>query len=635
MIGKLRDLFGRFPKVFWTAQTFELLERGAYYSMMPIIVVHAIYNVGLPIWLGAIITVFMYPFQYGLPMATGALAEKVGYKRQIILAFLILTSAYIFLALAFNTATMIFSVMAVGIGIGTYKPLISATVAKCTSDKDRNLAYSIYYWIVNLAAFLIPLMFALMIMANILTQSSYYIIFLAGAGLVSINVITAITIFEEVPRSGKVKTVGDAVNNIKIAMRDKKFVVMVLLIGGFWALYSTMLNALPLIMFGFDRLPEWFDIMLLGVFNPMTIIIAGIPLAKFIEKVESMRVVLAGIMIYLIGMAIIGFTLQWEIVIFGIIIVSIGEFIVAPGYMAFVSKLAPKDKVSAYVGCNFLSYMIGLLGGTFVFGLIVTYVGTELEMPHFFYGITIAIGLALLIAFIVYYWTWGQDIIQRAKRIRELEEGISEEPVIPSEYKEPILFRIFDNKMSVMVCLVLIPIILITTMGMPRYNFRDPFEEPEEEPKISWVDITFEATTSGYTNERQSVEMPFTIGDDIKRLTSVSCTLTWTDEPSQYFQGTNEPDEFQVSIQAPNGDIEASGFSTSGSVSASMEVNFTQSGYTENYIGQWVIIVEAGDCGDDSAFIALGGVRTTADDGNDWDLEYSYVYEAPEENQNS
>ena len=114
-------------------------------------------------------------------------------------------------------------------------------------------------------------------------------------------------------------------------------------------------------------------------------------------------------------------------------------------YLApFVSKLATKEKVSAYVGCNFISYMIGLLGGTIVFGAIVNYVGAELEMPHFFYGILMAFGLTLLVIFIVYYWTWGQDIIARAKRIKEMEEGISEQPVIPSDKKDPILFRIFD-----------------------------------------------------------------------------------------------------------------------------------------------------------------------------------------------
>ncbi len=454
---------------------------------------------------------------------------------------------------------------------------------------------------------------------------------MVGGILVFVNIFTAITVFEEVPRSGEVKTVGDAWNNIKLAMSDKKFVVMVLLIGGFWALYSTFLNALPLIMFGFGFLPGWFSVMLLGVFNPGTIILLGIPLAKFIEKVESMRVVLTGIMIYIIGMMIIGYSLMWQLVIIGIIIASIGEFIVAPGYMAFVSKLAPQDKKSAYIGCNFISYMIGLLGGTFVFGTIAAVVATEMEMPHFFYGIVMAVGLSLLILFILYYWTWGQDIIERAKRIRELEEGISEESEITSDYVEPVIFRIFDNRMSVIVCVFLIPIVLITTVGMPSYHFEDPFEEPKEPPKLPLIDITFEETTSGYTNERQSVEYPFTISEEIERLTSVSCTLTWTDEPTQYFQGTNEPDEFQVSILSPNNEIETSGFSTSGSVSVSMEVNFTQSDYRENYIGQWVIIVEAGECGDDSSRL---GFRTTPDDGNDWGLEYSYTYKVEQGTEN-
>ena len=627
MLGKL----GRLPKVFWIAQTFELLERGAYYSMMPILVVHAVYNVGLPVWLGAILTVFMYPFQYGLPLLTGALGEKVGYKKQIIVAFTILTFAYIFLASAFNWVTMIFAVMAVGIGIGTYKPLISSTVAKSTSDKDRNFAYSVYYWIVNLAAFIIPLSFALALLFDVITQSEYYIIFLFGAGFVSINILTGISFFEEVPRSGKVKTVGDVIDNIKIAMRDKKFVVMVLLIGGFWALYSTFLNALPLIMFGFDRLPGWFDVMLLGVFNPMTIIIAGIPLARYIEKVESLRVVLAGLVIYIIGMAIIGYSLQWGVVIFGIIIVSIGEFIIAPGYMAFVSKLAPKEKVSSYVGCNFLSYMIGLLGGTFVFGMIVTYVATELEMPHFFYGITISIGLALLIAFIIYYWTWGQDIIARAKRIKELEEGVSEETELPPDYKEPIIFRLFDNKMSVIICVILIPIVLMTTMGMPKYDFKDPFAEEEEPPPIPLIDIINAESTSGYTNENSVIDIPITI--DKEKLVVISCSLTWTDEATSYFQGTNEPDEFQVILIAPNGDEFESGFSTTGlvSVNTGTKLNYSASNFRDNYLGQWTIRVQAGDCGDD---FSRFGLRSTADTGNDWDLDYSYTFKVEDKSQN-
>jgi MFS family permease len=628
---KLKGL-SRFPRVFWVVQTFEVMERGAYYSMMPIIVVHAIWNVGLPPWLGFIITAFMYPFQYGLPILTGALAERVGYKRQIIFAFIILTSAYVFLSFAFNTVTMILAVMAVGIGIGSYKPLISATVAKCTSSEDRNLAYAIYYWFVNLAAFLIPLIFVIVIFLGVIQQSTYHIIFLCGAVLVSVNIFTAILVFEEVPRSGEVKTVADAVNNIKIAMKDKKFVVMVLLIGGFWALYSTFLNVLPTVLYGFRRLPEWFDVMLLGVFNPFTIIALGIPLAKYIEKIESMRVVLTGIMIYLIGLTIIGFTLQWTFVIIGIIIASIGEFIVAPGYMAFVSKLATKEKVSAYVGCNFISYMVGLLGGTFVFGIIANYVGVELEMPHFFYGILLSFGLALLVTFVIYYWTWGQDIIERAKRIKEMEEGIDKKSEIPSDYKEPIMFRIFDNKLSVIVCLVLIPIVLFSTFGMGTLTFYPP-EEEEEEPEINWAEDYDllpgdPISISGESNEgEEKIESREIKEANIK---SITFTLTWEDEPNIDLRYNNEPDEFILAVESPDGkNYGPKSEPNPPGGQGSIPITITFDPYIDPFLngtGFYNITITCDYCGDQVLWRPSAGLQDVADNSNTWALAIEYEY---------
>ncbi|UCE75416.1 MAG: MFS transporter [Methanomassiliicoccales archaeon] len=633
---KLKGL-SKFPRVFWVSQTFEILERGAYYSMMPIIVVHAIWNVGLPIWLGAMITAFMYPFQYGLPIFTGALAERVGYKRQITFAFIVLTLAYLFLAFAFNTITMILAVITVGIGIGSYKPLISATVAKCTSSEDRNLAYAIYYWFVNLAAFLIPFIFVIVIFLGAIQRSTYHVIFICGACLVSINIITALFIFEEVPRSGEVKTVGDAVNNIKMAMKDKKFVVMVILIGGFWMLYSSFLNALPLILFGFRRLPGWFDVMLLGVFNPFTIIALGIFLARYIEKVESMRVVLTGIMIYLIGLAIIGYSLQWVLVIFGIVIASIGEFIVAPGYMAFVSKLAVKEKVSAYVGCNFISYMIGLLGGTFVFSLIVNYVGVELEMPHFFYGILLAFGLGLLITFVIYYWTWGQDIIERAKKIKEMEEGTDEKSETPSDYKEPIIFQIFDNKLSVIVCAILIPIVLFSTFSMGTLTFYPPEEEEEELPAFNVEDYNIiDGTSFGFSgtlSEGGSASETITIyigeGEYLEEgefLKSIRFELSWEDEPDQnvgpfgLISLENQPDEFLMSVaEGENFTKEDTGTNPHGG-EGRIEITFNFDHDTIESIngtGEWEVEVTLDYCGD---FEDPTGLYTEVDNSNSYNL---------------
>jgi MFS family permease len=618
----LKDKFkslSKFPKVFWVVQTFEVMERGAYYSMMPIIVVHAIWNVGVPKEWGVLITAFMYPFQYGLPILTGALAERIGYKRQIIFAFIVLSLGYVLLSSAFNTATMILAVIVVGIGIGSYKPLISATVAKCTSSEDRNLAYAIYYWFVNLAAFTIPLIFVIVIFLGVIQQSTYHIIFLCGAVLVSINILTAIFVFKEVPRSGEVKTVADAVNNIKIAMKDKKFVVMVILIGGFWALYSSFLYALPFILFGIRRLPEWFDVMLLGVFNPFTIIALGIPLAKYIEKIESMRVILTGIMIYLIGLAIIGFTLQWAYVIVGIVIASIGEFIVAPGYMSFVSKLATKEKVSAYVGCNFISYMIGLLGGTIVFGSIVVYVGAELEMSHFFYGILMAFGLFLLVVFVIYYWTWG------------------EQSEIPSDKKDPILFRIFDSKLSVIVCLVLIPVVLFSTFTMGTLTFYTPEDIDVGVPSFKLEDYTIVPrdllSESGTLNVGQTATESITINmgetEFIKEgelLKSITAELTWTDEADEgiIIVWQNQPDEFSMTVffEGNTTDSESGSNPQGGEgiieITSDVDHDFTES---ENGLGEWVVDITLESTG---GF----GIPLYTDNSNSYDLKVTAeVYE--------
>jgi len=621
----------RFPKVFWIAQTFEMMERGAYYSMMPIIAYHAIYNVGLPEWLGALIAAFMYPFQYGLPIFTGALAEKVGYKRQMIFAFIVLTIAYFFLASAYNTYTMIFAMMSVGIGIGSYKPLISATVAKCTSSEDRNLAYSVYYLVVNIAAFAFPLVFFGMEMAGYLDKSDYALVFIAGGVMVAVNIVTAAFIFEEVPRSGKVKTVGDAIKNIKLAVNDKKFVVMVFLIGGFWALYSTMLYALPIIIFGFRWNPWYLTPMLLGIFNPLTIIALGMPLGKFTEKVESLRVLLGGLVVYLCGLVVIGLFIQsWSMIVIGIIIASIGEFLIAPGYLSFISKLAPKENISAYIGCNFISYMIGLLGGTIVFGLIVAHVAVTLERPHFFYGILISFGFILLFLFTLYYQTWGQDIIKRARRIREEEEGtpyLDEAEALSKAQKEPILFRIFDNKVILVVSLILVPVTLIGTYSIGTYNYIGPAKEGVEEG-IVWEDdftlMSIDFEDSGAQQENSDDAIDFVI--PAPNVVSATFTLTWQDEPAASNRQTNEPDEFTLEVSPPNNASTESSSSDAGSITISIEFEPQTTEYY-NGTGNYEVTISLGNCGDHepTVFDPLG-LRTTPDNGNTWSISVKFEY---------
>jgi MFS family permease len=651
--GKIGSLFSRFPKVYWTVLSFELLERGAYYSMMPILAIHFAWNVGLPIWFVAILTIFMYPFQYALPILTSALAEKVGYRRQMIFGFTVLAFAYIFLSIAFNILTAILAVMAIGFGIGCYKPLVSSTIAKSTEQKDRNVAYSVYYWIVNFAAAMFALTWGLLMLFGVFPKSAFAWVFRVSAGYFILNILIAIFIFREVPRSGQVKTFRDVGNNIATAFKDKKFVIMMLLIGGFWALYSTTLAPFLIIIYGFHFIPMWIPIILVGVINPGTIIILGGPLSKYAEKIESIKLLMGGVLVYLIGLFLITFFLEiFPIVVIGIVIYSIGEFMVAPGYLAFVSKLAPKEKVSAYIGCNFLASFSGIFGGALVGGIVVTIVAVNMLRPHFFYGLLMAFGLLILVGFMVYHRAWGLDIINRAKKIEAMERGDEEgedEVVldVPKPTREPLLFRMFDIKVAVLVPLILIPFILAGSLWMGTDVFYPPEDPNKPEP---WSLDDYEVVVGpdnsidAYLNENTPGEYSWAVPlNEDEYLHSIIFTLTWEDEPDAsagpggIITFTNQPDQFSLDLLLeadPEDDTTTEVTFAEGPNSNPRNgqgtITYTNSFDHEkkesmNGAGTWAITVTCGTCGDQEGYL-----RTQADNGNDFTLEITtQIYSLP------
>jgi hypothetical protein len=341
-------------------------------------------------------------------------------------------------------------------------------------------------------------------------------------------------------------------------------------------------------------------------------------------------------MVYIIGLMILGFNLQhWHLIITGIVICSIGEFMVAPGYMAFVSKLAPKENVSAYIGCNFISYMIGLLGGTFVFGYIVAYVAVDIETPYLFYGILISFALVLFFAFIIYYKTWGQDVIERAKKIRALEEGEDKELGIPSDYKEPIMFRIFENRLTAVLPLLLVPIVLFGSYSFGTFHYIGPEEEvtppftPDDYTIIDGSSFEFDGTLQEGNTASETIDIRIGEGEYLEEgelLKSITFDLTWEDEPDQDFGPfglislENQPDEFSLTVTEDDNYTETESDTNSQGSEGRITITFDFEHNTIESIngtGEWVVVVTLDYCGD---FEDPTSFITDIDNSNNYEL---------------
>ena len=146
-----------FSPMFWVVIMFEFFERGSYYGMMSILSVYFTDKLFFSKESVGIIKSTIQPILYFLPIIAGALADRFGYRRMLLVAFSLLGGGY-FLTSQMTSYTAVFLALVVmALGAGTFKPIISGTIARVTDKSNSTLGFGVYYWSINLGAFLFPL----------------------------------------------------------------------------------------------------------------------------------------------------------------------------------------------------------------------------------------------------------------------------------------------------------------------------------------------------------------------------------------------------------------------------------------------------------------------------------------------
>lgn len=157
MGDRKKGLLKSFPGQFWLVVIFEFFERGSYYGMMSFISVYFVSVLDFPKESVGVIKGVIQPLLYFLPIVSGALADRFGYRRLLMIAFAIMGSGYFLTSQTSTYGAVFVSLVIMGLGAGTFKPLISGTIAKVTDESNSTIGFGIFYWSINLGAFLFPL----------------------------------------------------------------------------------------------------------------------------------------------------------------------------------------------------------------------------------------------------------------------------------------------------------------------------------------------------------------------------------------------------------------------------------------------------------------------------------------------
>ncbi|MBI5548663.1 MAG: MFS transporter [Deltaproteobacteria bacterium] len=437
-----------FPRTFWVANTMELFERAAYYGLNSVLAVYLAGKVsegglGFDEQAVGFLQGIVYAATYVIPIVGGALADRYGYRRMLMVAFSMLATGY-FLAGQSSTYALVFLFLLVmACGAGLFKPIISGTIARTTDEKTSALGFGIYYWMINLGALAAPLV------VSWLKGFSWKYVFMASAAYTAAMLLPALLVYRDPPRPANTKTLREALLGAAEVLGDARFMLMVVVYSGFWVLYfqnfssvlwylEDFINAGPItaaVNSGLQAVGlSWkfqFDAEHVTVINALTIILLQFGVSRIVEKRSALPVMMTGMAIGAGGFALLASSQNPWIFVAGIAVFSIGEMTAHPKYYSFIGLVAPADRKAVYMGYAFLYGVFGALIGSNIGSIAYkAFLKPAANTPEagtramIFWGAFAALDVLAALGLLAFARKFGTDTVETRHKARAVMTGI-------------------------------------------------------------------------------------------------------------------------------------------------------------------------------------------------------------------
>jgi len=385
---------GSLSYVFWICGGMEMVERLAYYGVRQVSSLYAtdaVSNGGLGLAgteIGIIFLVWAM-VQSFVPVLTGGISDRVGYKETIFASTVVKILGYLIMAWFATYWGFMIGAIVLAFGTGIFKPGIQATIVKSTNRENSSMAWGVFYQTVNIGGFIGPLL------AAQLRQLEWAYVFYACAAIISLNFLLLLTYKEQDKearlehrrkvKAGEIKEKSLWLDSLKELGRPILIWYMVLF-SGFWFMLMAFWDVGPLYfrdwvdtsvmvrhMFGEDGTSNPFWIFIFGMtqdgqriqpeglinLNAMLImlvcfIVAGWSALMRATTSMALGTFLAAATLLLFG----GFNYVW-IMVLAIVSFSIGEMLSSPKCSEYLGNIAPPQKKAMYLGFSQLPIGIG------------------------------------------------------------------------------------------------------------------------------------------------------------------------------------------------------------------------------------------------------------------------------------
>lgn len=408
---RLTEIRTGFDRPFWVANFTELFERVAYYGTSAVLAIFLSEQLHFSKELtGWIVGTFGFVVWF-LPVLGGTLADRFGFRRSLMFAYLVMTVGYFLLGSlsapwmewarrALTDRWLVLGILMVpALGPAVVKPCVAGTTARASRENVRSIGYSIYYTLVNIGGTLGPVMAWLVRKPLGLGIEN---VFRVAAMSVFLMFLVTLFFFREPNRPGEhqVTSVAAALKNMFVVLRNFRFVLFLLIFSSFYIVFWQEFVSAPLFLRGYVD-PNANADLLLSI-DAFTVICFQILIAYLTRRIPAFAAMTLGLLISSLSWLILALHPTTVGFIAALVVLALGEITQSARYYEYVSRLAPPGQQGLYMGYAFLPIALGYFIAGPLGGYLLRYFGDVVHQPQRMWWAVSAVGIAGTLLMVAY-----------------------------------------------------------------------------------------------------------------------------------------------------------------------------------------------------------------------------------------
>jgi proton-dependent oligopeptide transporter, POT family len=400
---RIREIRAGFAPAFWVANFTEIFERVAYYGMSAVLAIYLSEQLHFSSELTGSIIGLVGFVVYSLPILAGTLADRFGFRRCLMFAYLVLTVGYLLLGSleaswmeplrrAMGDKWLVLAILMIpALGPGMVKPCVAGTTARASAENVRSLGYSIYYTLVNIGGALGP--FMAWVVRKQLGLGIENVFRVASASVFLMFWVT-LFFYSEPGKSGdeRVESVWGALRNIFIVLGNLRFVLFLLISSGFYVMFWQIWISMPLFMRTY--VDPNADVDRILSIEAVTVICFQILVTYLTRNMAAVRAIALGFLISGLSWIFLAVHPAMSTLAALLVVLALGEITQASRYYEYISRLAPVGQQGLYMGYAFLPIAIGYAIAGPLGGYLVHEFGEVLHRPADMWWVVAGIGVA-------------------------------------------------------------------------------------------------------------------------------------------------------------------------------------------------------------------------------------------------